>query len=455
MDKKALQKVLVSSAQKKTDEILRNYCIDAFSSEQYYDYIKDNLNTKVLEIPNVQLWVSPDSYLTNSTTLSMMTIAEEPYTYIQQLCVYDLPIDEPNFGEGKTGATKDHIFYHRYLAECIRVFQELLSYYPTHTVEVHDYSYMMYVLWCRTTETLLAKVEPRFKRFFTANMFNQFITTLTHPKNEDGPNINLIVYDAIGTATQCADVKYRYFRERFRRGFSPVTWFSDEHYREFLRDLIAPLRSARALQKDFKFWNMEFREADNFSEEIYNNMQGLLRGQYRSMNKILYTAFAEMTRGVPMSDILELLKGKVDEETYKLITNYIKICARSTFTHKYNFEPKILKHFENKQIPFTKYNYTLNLLPPHKVFSEVIINMDELRKEYPSCTEQQFSEVYLSAQAINSCRRTFVKKYTREDWSLCVKIVTGKSDFEFTDTVEKLNTKLISEQMDNFTARIV
>lgn len=454
-DSLKLQKVLVDSANRKIQETLQQYCKKVYHSDQYYLYMKENLDTNVIEIPNPQIWVSKDSYLTNSTVFSMLNIAKEPYTYCQQLCKYEIPVDEPNFGEGELGEVKDFIFYHRYLAECIKVFNELNSFYPTHMVEVHDFSYMLYTLWVKTNMSLLRKVPEHYKHFFTRGMINQFLTSLTSLKVEENPNIKFIMYDPIGLATQCAQIKYNCFKSRFNCEFSPIAGFTDRDYRAFMKDIINPLRSVKALQKDFKYWNIEFREVTEFNEKIYHDLQGLFEGQRGSLNKILYTAFTELVNGSPIETVLEILKDVVEDSTYNSICRYLEEYRNTEFTYKYEFNPRALENMKKRSIAFTQYEYSLNLLPPYKVFSEVIINMDEFRKQYPSCTEQLFSEVYLMAQAINSCRRTFVKKYKREDWGLCVKIISGEKPFEFTKLVEDLTTKLCSEQMDNFTVRIV
>ena len=147
--KEKIQKILVDSANNEISNILKKYCKEQFNSEQYYLYMKENLDNKVIEIPNPQLWVE-DGYLTNSTVLSMMDIARNPYTYCLQPCNYDIPVDEKNFGENRMGEVTDSVFYERYLGECVTIFKNLESYYPTHEIEVHDFSYMLYTLWKKT-----------------------------------------------------------------------------------------------------------------------------------------------------------------------------------------------------------------------------------------------------------------------------------------------------------------
>ena len=111
---------------------------------------------------------------------------------------------------------------------------------------------------------------------------------------------------------------------------------------------------------------------------------------------------------------------------------------------------------KKRGINFVNYNFQVNLTPYNKVLSEVIINMDEFRKQYPSCTEQQFKEVYLMAQAINSCKREMKSSFKkRKNWALCVKVESGEKPFEFTELLDKLTTELRSEQMDNFITRVV
>ena len=123
---------------------------------------------------------------------------------------------------------------------------------------------------------------------------------------------------------------------------------------------------------------------------------------------------------------------------------------------KHAFKEKNVALMKKRGINFVNYNFQVNLTPYNKVLSEVIINMDEFRKQYPSCTEQQFREVYLMAQAINSCKRDMKSSFKkRKNWALCVKVESGEKPFEFAELLDKLTTELRSEQMDNFITRVV
>ena len=53
--KEKIQKILVDSANNEISNILKKYCKEQFNSEQYYLYMKENLDNKVIEIPNPQL----------------------------------------------------------------------------------------------------------------------------------------------------------------------------------------------------------------------------------------------------------------------------------------------------------------------------------------------------------------------------------------------------------------
>ena len=75
-----LQKVLVDSANRRIQSVLHDYCVKTFNSEKYYSYVNTNLETKVIEIPNPQMWIE-DDYITNSTTFSLLNVAKEPYTF--------------------------------------------------------------------------------------------------------------------------------------------------------------------------------------------------------------------------------------------------------------------------------------------------------------------------------------------------------------------------------------
>ena len=133
-----LQKVLVDSAKRKIREYLKEYCLETFNSEQYFNYVMENIRTGVLTIPNPQIWVE-DNYITNSTTFSLLNVAKEPYSFSQQPASYQIPIDEKNFGENMMGEVTDGVFFSRYVAECLTVLKKIEEFYPTHTIEVHDF----------------------------------------------------------------------------------------------------------------------------------------------------------------------------------------------------------------------------------------------------------------------------------------------------------------------------
>lgn len=452
MDTKKLQKVLVESANNKIETILKNYCYKKYNSLDYFNLIKENLRLGVIEIPNPQIWVE-DEYITNSTNFSLMNIAKEPRTFCQQPVNYDIPVDEPNFGENRMGATRSLIFYERYLAECENIIRLIESFYPTHTIEVPDFGFALCTLWIKTTFSLMKKVKPHYKKFFTHRMINQFITSLAYNASDETPNIKFVTYDAFGLMSQGVEWKYQEFKNRFNNDASFITLCTHDVYQDFMNDFLAPLRSLKSIRKGFLLPNIEFREVEKLDNNTYKLLQGLLSGQMDSMNPILHSAFNMLVNGESINKVLKILKDKIPPETYKRIKTHISNNAdRTDLIYKYNFLEKNIKAMENKGVTFAKYDKNIPLLPPTDIFSEVILNMDKFKEQYPSQSEQQFIEVYLMAQTINACRRTFVKKYLRKNWNLCVKM--NGNAIPFLNTLQEVNEKLISEELDNFIALI-
>lgn len=452
---KKIQKVLVDSANKQIKDILSEYLTKKYKSKAYYTYTQENLDNKVLEIPNPQMWCE-DGYITNSTILSLLNIAKEPYSFAQQPVDYDVPVDEPNFGENKMGEVTDGVFYSRYVAEILTVFKELEKLYPTHTIEVHDFSLAVFTLWIRANTSLLKKVPKHYKKFFTHHLINPLITALVAPKEGYVPDVKLIVYDALGLMIQCMQRKCECYRNRFKSSYDLLAVLDSHEYDEFIEEFIAPLRSKKTITKNFQYYPMEFREIDDFDRLSFHNLQALMQGQKASLHPFLRTAFKLLAEGENIDTVLEMLHNAVTESVYKCICSFKRKNDEEEYNFKHEFLPKNIEMMKKRGINFVNYKFNMDLLPPYKILSEVIINMDEFRKQYPSCTEQQFTDIYLMAQAINSCKRTFAKKYEkRNKWNLCVKIVSGSKPFEFTELVENLTTKLRSEQLDNFIVRIV
>lgn len=450
-----LQKVLVDSANKKVKEYLKEYCLETFNSEQYFDYVMENIRTGVLTIPNPQIWVE-DDYITNSTTFSLLNVAKEPYSFSQQPANYQIPIDEKNFGENMMGEVTDGVFFSRYIAECLTVLKKIEEFYPTHTIEVHDFLFALYTLWNRANEVLLRKVPDHYKKFFTHHLINPFITSLVCPKGGYVPNIKLIMYDCIGIIAQCSQRKFEAFNNRFKASYELISICTYEMYEKFIEEVIAPMRSMKTITKDFRYWDMEYREVAEFDETAFHNIQALMLGQKGSMNKATHIALELLASGTPLKKVMAMLKEKLSKGTYNVISRLLENDKDKVFSVKHAFKEKNVELMKKRGINFVNYNFQVNLTPYNKVLSEVIINMDEFRKQYPSCTEQQFKEVYLMAQAINSCKREMKSSFKkRKNWALCVKVESGEKPFEFTELLDKLTTELRSEQMDNFITRVV
>ena len=450
-----LQKVLVDSANRRIQSVLHDYCVKTFNSEKYYSYVNTNLETKVIEIPNPQMWIE-DDYITNSTTFSLLNVAKEPYTFSQQPVNYQIPVDEKNFGENMMGEVTDGVFFSRYVSECLTVFKEIEKYYPTHQIEVFDFSFALFTLWARTNEMLLRRVKDHYKRFFTHHMINPLMTGLVCKRDGYLPNIKLVMYDCAGTIAQCSQRKFEAFSNRFKSNYELISVCSYDLYEKFIEEVIAPLRSMKSINKTARYYDMEYREVETLSETAFHDMQALMLGQKRSMHKFTHIALGLLANGVHMNQVLEALKEEVDEGTYTSICKHVRDNEGVTFPVYHTFLEKNIKTMKDRGINFAKYKYSTDLNPCPKVLSEVIINMDEFRKQYPSCTEQQFTEIFLMAHSINSCKREMKCSFKKRDkWALCVKIISGEKPFEFGELTEKLTTKLRSEQMDNFITRIV
>jgi len=452
-DKKKLQKILVDSANNKISELLKDFCIKEYNSEDYYKYLKENMDAGVIEIPNPQIWVE-DDFITNSTVLSLMNLAKEPYSFKQQTVTYDIPADEKNFNEGDTARINDSVFYTRFVAECLTVLKKLDEFYPTHTVTVHDFLFTLFVLWKKATFGLLKRVPEHFKKFFTHHMLNTFMTSLVCPKSELPPNIKLIMYDVVGIMCQCSQRKFEAYTNRFKTNHPIIATCEYSDYEKFIEEIIAPLRSVKAVSADFRYWDMEYREVARFSTDKFCCMEALMRGQIMDMNKATHEALFLIGDGKDMKYVLKFLKPKLTEDTYE----WIRKCYKEKETceeFKHQFLDKNVKKMEDRGVVFKKYKFSPNLLPNARVISEVIINMDKFREQYPSCTEQQFTEVYLMAQTINNCKRGMGTSYkNRQDWALCINVREGSKDFEFTDLAQELTDKARSEKMDNYILRI-
>ena len=103
-------------------------------------------------------------------------------------------------------------------------------------------------------------------------------------------------------------------------------------------------------------------------------------------------------------------------------------------------------------ISFTEYKYSYDILPSGKVFSEVILNMNEFHRVFPTATQKQFVDVYNMAQTINSCRRSFANRFERDDWDL---LVTINGDCtKYLKTLNEVTEKLCSDNMDNYKVRL-
>jgi hypothetical protein len=270
------------------------------------------------------------------------------------------------------------------------------------------------------------------------------------------PNIKLIVYDALGLMCQCAQRKNDAYANRFKTSYDLLAVCDSHEYDEFIEEIISPLRSKKALIKDFRYWDMEFRQVKEFDNLAFHNLQCLMQGGKASLHPFLFTAFKLLAEGENVDKVIKMMEGTVADNVHRSISNYRRKNDDEEYNYRHEFLPKNVEQMKKRGISFVNYEFNMNLLPPYKILSEVIINMDEFRKQYPSCTEQQFTDIYLMAQDINSCKRGFSKKYPkRKKWELCVKIVSGSKPFEFEELVNKLTLKLRSDMLDNFIVRIV
>lgn len=452
---KKVQKFLVDSALFKAKELLTEYCEHNMNSISYAGFIFQHIMNNVLEIPNIQIWVE-DDYLTNSTQMCLMEVARHPYTYTVQPADYSVPNDNKHFGNNVMGSVSDAIYYGRALAEYTNIIHRLLGYYPTHTVEIEDFSFAMINVWERARAVLLRGVPEHQKRFFTHHLLNQFIMSLAYDKDDYPPNIKLAFYDCIGTQTQCVMWNYNTFKDRFNPGCDFKCHVSYDAYDGFIFDILGPIRSIKSVRGNCALPTIEFRQASNITKEEFKNVQGIMSDKVLRNAKALKEMFL-----TAMTGDMELLK-----EVVKVQTNSEKTRARigriaekyETFllrdmTNDFGFPANNIKQIERKGGVFTTYEHNIDLLKYGKNFSEVILNMKDFEREYPSMSEQQFSEVYLMAQTINMVRRSFVKNFKRDDWDLVVRIIPN-GEFTFNTVVEELNKQLHSQYMDNFVTRI-
>ena len=453
MKEDILQRTLVKSAQRDADELLSTYLTDKYN-KQYYNYVKQMLDAKVLVIPNIQMWVA-DDYVTNSTVLSLLNMAKEPCSYCQQPSDYEVPADEKNFKDDSMAVVTDDTYYDRYLADCSYVLSKVRGYYPTHTVEIHDFMLALFTMWYKATYGLMSKTREKYRKFFTHHMMNQFMMSLTYHKEEYKPNIKLYAYDGLGLTIQAATWKRWGYTARFKSGPKFLICVTDEQYKKFLQEFIAPLRSIKTVQKDHMIYDMDFKEVEHFNNNTYVNIQGLMKSQVTSIHFKFYDALKQMIAKVPVEDIIEGLGDDVPEQVGP---NMLREINRLKNLDKTNYRiewlDKNLVQMKKKGVNFVKYNTNFNLLPPTKIFSEVQVNMTAFRKQFPTATPQQFTEIYLMAQAINACRRTFVKRYPREKWDLCATIVTGSKEFEYENEMNEINEQLCSDEMENYIGRL-
>lgn len=460
MEREKIQKYLVDSANREIKEKLKKYCQKEIKSLSYYDAISKNLDTGVIRVPNPQIWVC-DDYVTNSTTFSMMNLARDPFSYKALTVSQVVPRDEENFGENMMGATSEPIFYERYLADCSNILHKIASYYPTDTIEVHDFGLAMFTFWVKSTYSLLRGVQDHHKKFFTQRMFNQFIHSLVYDKNEPAPNINLYLYDVVGTIAQCSYWKKTTFINRFKPNSSFATVCSYDSYEAYFTDILTALRSARALLSAYSLFPITYFEVRGFDNEVFKNINNIMCGTINSTNERIYDAIQMLWKNIPMKEVMKFLKKELSEKSYTSVKSHTKENAdRDYITYQKEFRENNLKIMRNKGVEFKSYGLNPDedlptLLPPATILSEVVVDMDAFRREYPSCSEKQFIDVYLMAHTINSCKRTFAKNYKREDWDLCVKVISGSKKFEFEKALQETTTKIRSDEMENYIARIV
>lgn len=449
-----VQKYLVDRANNEIHNILKSYCRERFHSLDYYEVIKDMLDKKVIEIPNPQIWVD-DSYFTNSTTFSLMQVAKKPYTYATIPVDYSVPNDNPHFAEDAMDSTTAPAFYDRYLAELTNLFHLLREYYPTHRINVYDFGLALFTVWESATTQLLAEVKPKYKRFFTHHMLNQFITALSYPVGDINPNINLILYDEIGLLTQSVNWRKNGFWTRFKPAPQFNTTCKHEWYTGFMYDLMGPMRSMKAILKPYRLPDIEIREVKEFDLTSFHALQWLCECQRRTNSLAVYDAFTELAVNNDVEGARRIMEVYGEGQRTSRLNAFIRNCKKEKMDFRYaGLEEKNKKVMDRRGIIFTEYDFTMDLLPEGRIFSEVMINMDNFRREFPSRALQNFREVYLMAEAINSARRTFIKKFPRPEWVLCTKINVGSEDFEFADVAQQLNEQIKSDSGDNFITTI-
>lgn len=449
-----VQKYLVDRANHEIDNILKSYCTERFRSIAYYEVIKDMLDKKVLEIPNPQIWVD-DSYFTNSTTFSLMQVAKKPFTYATVPVNYSIPNDNPNFADDAMDSTTAPAFYDRYLAEITNLFHMLREYYPTHTINVYDFGLALFCVWESATTQLLAEVKPKYKRFFTHHMLNQFITALSYPVKGLNPNIKLILYDEIGLLTQSVNWRKDGFWTRFKPAAQFNTTCKHEWYTGFMYDFVAPLRSLKAILKPYRLPDIEIREVKEFDLNSFYALQWLCDCQRRTNSLAVYDAFVELAMNNDVEGARRIMEAYKENQRATRLNTFIKKSEKAKINFRYEeFTDRNRKVMDRRGIKFAQYDFTMDLLPEGRIFSEVIINMDNFRREFPSRAVQNFKEIYLMAEAINSARRTFIKKYPRPEWALCTKINVGSEPFEFVELAQQLNEQNSSTLNDIFITKV-
>lgn len=452
-----VQAFLVSSADRKIKQILKEFSQKEYGNMEYGEEIGRLLSEKVIEVPNPQIWVE-DEYFTNSTIFSLTNMAKFPWTYSARPTTISIPVDNYYFGKNVMDAVKDVIFYDRALGEWTNMFHRMMRYYPTHTIEVHDFTHALFTFWAKATFELLEKVEEHHKRFFTHKMINQFLASLLYKDYEDSnyvtPNIKLIGYDLIGLQTQIMLWNLDRFEERFQPPASFIVGCLYEYYQRFWYDFSTPLRSVANMGANVKIVPIELRHTKDIEEKPLRTIQSLESIFMKVNTKRFSKMFKAAMEGSSLTEILNMLDS-VNEQTKKhieLATKYEKTNAKVKYSNEFDLEERNIKTMLKRGISFTEYKYSYDILPSGKIFSEVILNMDEFRRVFPTATQKQFVDVYNMAQTINSCRRSFANRFERDDWDL---LVTINGDCtKYLKTLNEVTEKLCSDNMDNYKVRL-
>ena len=459
-----VQAFLVTSANRRISKIIEEFSQKEYGNKEYADEINKLINANVIEIPNPQIWVE-DEYFTNSTKFSLTHMAKFPWSYSARPTSYSIPVDNPHFGEKVMDSKKDVIFYDRALAEWTNMFHKLFRYYPTHTIEVPDFSHALLTFWAKSNWELLDKVEEHHKRFFTHKLINQFISSLLYKENENiEPNVTFVFYDVIGLQTQSMLWNLDRFEERFMPPASFITGCDYGTYQGLWKDFISPLRSLAAMGSGVKVPHVDFRHTTDIPDDRFREMQSLIS----IFNKVNTKRFSVMFKNILKGDSLEEVLKELDElntttprHTKKALKNK-KENEETEYTQEFVLEDKNISVMERRGCTFSSYNYSIDLLPDCKIFSEVIINMEKFYQLFPAATEKQFIDVYNMAQAVNAARRSFATKYTdRNDWQLLVRIKDGhiantsraKDGIIKMTCIDEVTDKLRSDNMDNYTVR--